>query len=187
MTEEIPPNKYGTTPYSPTNAQNIGEEPHAVRLTKTLIWPLLALHVFSSIIGLVSIQSEGAAAYFEQNLPPGEIAQVTPDMLETMYTASLAFFIGFAVLNVILFFVVGLGLRANKNWARFVGLVLAILFLISAAYTLLFATPYGDLPGWELLNTIVSWVIVLVTVWWIIQALNKRTSQWFAMHRQLQG
>lgn len=187
MTEEIPHNKYGTTPYSPTNTQSLGEEPRPARLTKMLIWPLLALHVLTSILGLMSLQSEGAAAYFEQSLPPDELAQLDPDMLDTMYSASIAFFIGFAVLNVILFVVVGLGLRANKNWARFVGLVLGILFLVSAAYTLVFATPYGDLAGLDLFNTIISWVIVLVTIWWIIQALDKRTAQWFSMHRRLQG
>lgn len=187
MTQETPHSKYGTTPYSPASAHSMGAEPRPARLTKTLIWPLLALHVVTSIIGLMSMQSQGAAAYFEQSLPPGELAQLDPAMLDTMYSASVAFFIGFAVLNVILFVVVGLGLRANKNWARFVGLVLAILFLVSAAYTLVFATPYGDLAGFDLFNTIVSWVVVLVTIWWIIQALDKRTSQWFSMHRRLQG
>ncbi len=187
MTEEIPQNKYGTTPYSATNAQGLGAEPRSVRLTKSLVWVLLVLHAISSLLGVLALQSQDPQTYFEQSLPASELEQMTPDMLETMFAASVAFFIGFAVLNVILFVIVGLGLRANRNWARITGLVLGILFLISAAYTLLFATPYGDLPGLEWLNTILSWVIVLVTIWWIVQAVNKRTSEWFAKHRRLQG
>ena len=184
---ETPENKYGTTPYSPTDMKNIGTEPRSARLTKSLVWVLMILHLLSAMIGLVAMQSQGATAYLEAYLPPNEFQEMTPDMLDTMFGVTMVMFVGFAVVNLVLFVIVGLGLRANRNWARFMGLVLAILFLISSAYALLFATDYGDQSGMMLMNTIVSWVIVLVTIWWIIQALDKQIHRWFALHKSLQS
>lgn len=177
MTAETPPDNYGTTPY---------EEPRSVRLTKTLIWPLLILHVLSVVLSLIAVQSLGPEEYLRENLRASEFGQLTPDMLDATFTVSLVAFVGFALVNVALFVVVGLGLRANRHWARFLGLVLAILFLISALYSLLFATLYTELSGLMLVEMLISWLIVILTIWWIMQALDKNTGEWFAMHRELQ-
>ena len=184
---QTPENKYGTTPYSPADMSNIGEEPRSARLTKSLVWVLMILHVLSGVIGIVAMQSAGAQAYLEAYLPPNEFQTMSPEMLDTAFGAIVVMSIVIMGINVVLFLIVGLGLRANRNWARFMGLVLGILFLISSAYTLLFATDYGDQSGMMLFGTIVSWVIVLVTIWWIIQALDKQTHRWFALHKSLQG
>lgn len=157
--------------------------PRSVRLTKSMVWALMILHIFSNIIGLLILRANEPAEYFQRHLPVEEFEQLTPELLDSMFSAAQASFTGFAVFNAVIFVVVGLGLRANKHWARFLGLVLAILFLISAAYSLLFATPYGQLSGLPFVQTMISWVIVFVTVWWIIQAMDKRTGVWFAMHR----
>lgn len=182
---ESPENKYGTTPYSPNHMHSLGEEPRSATLTKTLIWPLLVLNLITAIIGLLAFQAAGTAQYLEQNLPPGELESFTPDMLDGVTTALVVFFIVIAVINVALFVVVGLGLRANRNWARFLGLVFAILFLLSAVYSLLIGTNYGNLSGLEILNSIISWLTVLLTIWWITQAMNKETTRWFALHRNV--
>ena len=163
------------------------EEPRAVRLTKALVWPLMVLHILSAVLGTISIQSMGPGAYFEQYLPPEEFEDLSPERLDAMFSAAQVWFIGFAVFNVVVFVIIGLGLRADQYWARFAGLVLAILFLISAAYTLLFATSYGELSGLAFVEPIMSWIIVFVTVWWISQALDKRTGQWFADHREVRS
>lgn len=123
MSQEPAQHKHGTTPDSPLNAQSLGTEPRSARLTKSLIWPLLALHILTSVLGLVMIQSQDAAEYFTRMLPPGELAQLEPGMLDTMMTAAVSFFIAMSVLNIIVFVIIGLGVRANKNWARFVGLI----------------------------------------------------------------
>ena len=170
-----------------TQGHPISAEPRAVQLTKSLVWPLMVLHVISAILGLAIMRSAGPTVYFEQYLPPREFEQATPKLLDTMFSAAQAAFIGFAAINAILFAVVGLGLRANRHWSRFLGLAFGILFLVSAAYSLLFATSYAELSGLAFFETMLSWVIVVVTVWWIIQALNKRTGEWFASHRQGQG
>ena len=184
---DTPENKYGTTPYSPTDMTNIGNEPRSARLTKSLVWVLMILHVLAGVIGIVAMQTAGPAGYLEAYLPPNEYQAMTPQMLDTAFAATLVMAIVLLAINVVLFVIVGLGLRANRNWARFMGLVLAILFLISSAYSLLFATDYGAQSGMMLFSTIVNWVIVLVTIWWIIQALDKQTHRWFALHKSLQG
>lgn len=176
MTQATPPNE----------PSSLDVAPRSVQLTKSLVWPLLGLHALSAVISIIAMRSQGATEYFRNYLPPAEFEALTPDVLGTMFTAATASFIAFAAINAALFVVVGLGLRANRGWARFLGLVLAVLFLISAAYTLLFATSYGELSGLVFVETIISWVIVLITVWWIVQALNKDTARWFAMHRELQ-
>lgn len=184
---QTPENKYGTTPYSPTDLSNIGTEPRSSRLTKSLVWVLMILHILSAVIGILAMRADGPEAYLEAYMPPNEFQTMTPDMLDTVFGAAIVMAIVMAAINVALFVIVGLGLRANRNWARFMGLVLAILFLISAAYSLLFATNYGEQSGLMMLNTILSWVIVLVTIWWIIQALDKQTHRWFVLHKSLQS
>lgn len=183
MTENNPANKYGTQPYRPDTFETLGPEPRSSRLTKSLVWVLLLLHAVSSIIGLAALRGQDPAAYFEAYLPASELTQMTPDMMATMFQTTVVFFIVFALFNLALFVIVGLGLRATKNWARFMGLILGGLFLLSSAYTLLFATDYGNLPGTEFLNTMLSWVILFITVWWGVQALSKATARWFAAHR----
>lgn len=184
---EFPDNTYGTTPYTPQEYTNLGEEPRSAKLTKSLVWPLLVLNLLSSILGLMAMRAVGAAEYLRPSLPPEEFQNMDQAMLDTLFSATTVFAIIFAVISVVLFIIVGLGLRANKNWARFTGLVLGAFYLLSALYTLVLATPYGELGGFELVNSILTWVIVLVTIWWFIQALQKDTNRWFAMHRALQG
>lgn len=183
MSDSNPTNKYGTQPYIPNTQETLGSEPRSARLTKSLVWVLMALHAASSIIGVVALRGQDPAGYFELYLPPSEMAQMSPDMMATMFQTTVVFFIVLAVINLVLFVIVGLGLRATKNWARFMGLILGGLFVLSSAYTLLFATDYGNLPGMEFLNTILSWVILFVTVWWGVQALKQTTARWFSVHR----
>lgn len=184
---EASENKYGTTPYSPTQQANLGEEPRSSKLTKSLIWPLLALNVIISVLGIIHLQTVDTQEYYNQVLPPEQTQGMTPEMMDTMHTWTILSFIGFGALSVILFLIVGLGLRANKTWARFIGLIFAILFLLSEGLSLLFTVDYGQLQTLELFSAVLSWVAVLVTIWWIVQAMSKPTAQWFGIHRRLQS
>lgn len=179
-------NKYGTPEYSAMNYDQLGSEPRSARLTKSLVWVMLVISALSTILGWVALQAAGAEQYLEQNVPAGQLQEITPDMLDTVFASVIVFYLVFALITLGLYVVVGLGLKGNKNWARVLGLILGILFLLSAAYTLLLGTDYGNLPGMELMNTILTVVLVLITVWWIIQAVNKDTNRWFTMHRSLQ-
>lgn len=182
---DAPDNKYGTTPYSPETTSAHGNEPRSSKLTKSLVWPLLVLNVITSVLGIIHLRGVDQEQYYSQALPPEQAQDLTPETLEAMHLWTTVSFIGFAALAVILFLIVGLGLRATKTWARFMGLVLAILFIVSEGFSLLFSVDYGQLATIELVNAIISWVAILVTVWWIVQAMTKSTAQWFAMHRRL--
>ena len=184
---EASENKYGTTPYSTIDRSDIGEEPRSSKLTKTLIWPLLGLNVLTTVLGFIHLQTVDTVEYYNQALPPEQMQGMTPEMLESMHTWTSMSFIGVGALSVILFVIVGLGLRATKTWARFLGLVFAILFILSEGLSLLFTVNYGELATIELLAAVLSWVAVLLTIWWIVQAMNKQTARWFGMHRRLQN
>ncbi len=184
---EASESKYGTTPYSATERPAIGDEPRPSKLTKSLIWPLLALNVMISVLGIIQLQTVDTEEYYNQVLPPDQVQGLTPDMMDSMHTWTMISFLGFGVLSVILFLIVGLGLRATKTWARFMGLVLAILYILSEGLSLLFTVDYGQLGTFELLSAALSWVAVLLAIWWIVQAMNKRTAQWFGIHRRLQN
>ncbi|MDN5731475.1 MAG: hypothetical protein L0K07_09565 [Yaniella sp.] len=183
---EASENKYGTTPYSATQRSNLGEEPRSSKLTKSLIWPLLALNVIITVLGLIHLQTVDTTEYYNEVLPPDQAQGLTPEMVDTMHTWTIISFIGFGALSVILFLIVGLGLRATKTWARFMGIVFAVLFILSEGLSLLFTVNYGELQTLELFNAVLSWVAVLLTIWWIVQAMNKQTAQWFGFHRRLQ-
>lgn len=184
---EASENKYGTTPYAATERPALGDEPRPSKLTKSLIWPLLALNVMISVLGIIQLQTVDTEEYYNRVLPPDQVQGLTPEMMDSMHTWTIISFIGFGALSVILFLIVGLGLRATKTWARFIGLVLAILYILSEGLSLLFTVDYGQLQTLELLSAVLSWVAVLLTIWWIVQAMNKQTAQWFGIHRRLQN
>jgi len=184
---EAPNNKYGTTPYSPTEISDLGDEPRSSKLTRTLIWPLLVLSALTSILSVVEMFTVAPEEYYSQILPPEQLQDATPAMLDTMHTWSLISYIGFGLLMVILFVIVGLGLRATRPWARFTGLVFAFLFVISEGLSLVFSVNYGQLEPLELVAAILTWLSVLLTIYWIIQAMSKPTSRWFSIHRRLQS
>lgn len=179
-------NKYGTTPYSPHGKSSLGEEPRSSRLTKSLIWPLLVLNVITTVLGTIYLATVDKQEYYSQTLPPEQFEQMSPEMLEAAHPWTIASVVGFGALVVILFLIVGLGLRANKTWARFIGLVCAFLFLLSEGISLVFTVNYGELHTIELISAVLGWVTILLSIWWIVQALSKSTAQWFAIHRRLQ-
>ncbi len=179
-------NRYGTNPYSPAQMPDLGDEPRSSKLTKTLIWPLLILSTLTTILSVVEMLTVDPEEYYSQVLPPEQLQDATPAMLDTMHTWSLISFIGFGLLMIILFVIVGIGLRATRPWARFTGLVFAFLFVLSEGLSLVFSVNYGQLEPLELVAAILTWLSVLLTIYWIIQAMSKPTSRWFSIHRRLQ-
>src|SRR5699024_11527633 len=88
---------------------------------------------------------------------------------------ALIVFIGCGLVMIILFVIVGIGLRATRPWARFTGLVFAFLFVFSEGLSLVFSVNYGQLEPLELVAAILTWLSVLLTIYWIIQAMSKST------------
>lgn len=184
---ETPENKYGTTPYSAMKLPDLGDEPRASKMTKMLVWPLMALHLISTVLLEIQMLQVDPETYYGQMLPPEQAEQLTPEALDTLATWSTVTNVATATITLVLFVIVGLGLRANRTWARFLGLVLAFLFLLISGYSLLLATDYGNLATIELFIAVLGWVTVLLTIWWIVQAMSRETTQWFAIHTRLQS
>lgn len=184
---EASENKYGTQPYSATAMPDVGDEPRSSKLTKSLIWPLLLLNVIISVLGTIYVATVDVEEYYAQSIPPEQLEQMTPEMLEAAHPWTIGSVVGFGVLTIILFLIVGLGLRANKTWGRFLGLIFAFIFVVFQGVSLLFMTDYSQLATLELISTVVTWLTILVTIWWIVQAMSKQTGRWFAIHRRLQS
>src|SRR5699024_9729676 len=124
--------------------------------------------------------------YYSQLLPPEQLQVATPAMLDAMHTWSLISLICFGLLMIILFILVGMGRRAIRPWARFTGLVFGFLFVFSEGLGSVFSVKYGQVEPLELVAAILRWLSVLLTIYWIIQAMSKSTSWWFGLHRRLQ-
>src|SRR5699024_12469666 len=107
-------NKYGTAPYSPTQMPDFGDEPRSATLTKTLIWPLLILSALTSILIVVEMLTVDPEDYYSQLLPPEQLQDATPAMLDTMHAWSLISFIRFWILLIFLFLLVGIAVCATR-------------------------------------------------------------------------
>src|SRR5699024_12261243 len=101
-------------------------------------------------------------------------------------TCRFSCFILFGFLMTSLFVMVGVGLRATRLWLCFRCLVFAFLFVFSVGLSLVFSVNYGQLEPLELVAAILTWLSVLLPIYWIIQAMSKSTSWWFVLHRRLQ-
>lgn len=172
-------NYYNTAAYDPNQVYGgIGEEPAGSKMMKKIILILMGIQVLGLLLGLFLIDDATVEAAMTANMSAQEAAQFGSGGMKGFFIATL---IGVAIVQLGLFLLVYLGLRANKNWARILGLVFAFIGAISWLFGLFQpGTAYG------IVSMIMSLGSLALTVWWIILAFQKPQAQWYAAHSQPQ-
>lgn len=173
--------KYNTVPYEPMDRYNTKvQRPRQVGILRNLTLVSLILYVVSAIPAVIVATDE---ALVEQTLrEAGTLTQAQiDDMLDaTVFTGMITTIVTTA-LAVILYLVVLFGIAKAKNWARTLGIVLAI---IGGLLTLFgFVTSFGGLsaaPTLTIMSLVLGGVWLIVTIWWLVTAFGAPIRLYFA-------
>ncbi|MFC7403126.1 hypothetical protein [Citricoccus sp. GCM10030269] len=171
--------KFGTDAYNPGAVGQEMSEPPKWALLKKLTLASFAVYVISSIVSFVSA---GNRDILEETM---RSQATTSGLSEQQIQDAIAFGAGAAylmsaislIIAIVLYLVVFFGLRKGKNWARILGIVMAIIGSLSVLYSL---TQLGVgmevAPGITITSIVIGIVFVVVNIWWLLTAFSKESA-----------
>lgn len=158
-----PSSKYGTDPYAPGTYGGPMTEPKKFSLLKTFTLVSLAIYVLSAIPGLFvsgdDARQEMISAIEEQGMSEQEAAEAA-DLFAGLFTGFVWVTL---IVGVLLYLLVFFGLKKNKNWARVLGIVFAIIGIVFTLFGLF---------GADLLTLALGIAHVAVAIYWLVLAFS---------------
>lgn len=157
-----PQNQYGAAQYNPYQAGNAPQRPVAYDSLLKLTMISLVVYVINQGLGIVLNMQD----------PTG-----TADTYPGAYLGGAIFGLS---LGVLVYILVLNGLKKVKGWARVLGIVLAIIYVLISLLGVL-AIAIGGALG--VIAGLISLVAVVVNIMWLIKAFNGQTAAYFAAHK----
>ncbi|GFZ76278.1 hypothetical protein [Nesterenkonia alkaliphila] len=173
-----PGGKYGTDAYNPNAYGGPVQEPAKYGKLKQFTLLSFGLYVLSAIISLVPMFTGEAEEVAREQLANQDLGGMSVDeVLSVSMAVAWAIILVPLVIAIGLYLLVYFGLKNNKNWARVLGIVMAIIGILLTAGTLLFnlgalATVFG------LVTLVVTVAWLAVTVYWLVLAFNDENVQY---------
>lgn len=170
--------KFGTDAYNPNAYGGPVQEPAKYGKLKQLTLLSFGLYVLSAVISLVPMFTGEAEDIAREELAGQDLGGMSVD---EVLSFSMAMAWGFVlvplVISIGLYLLVYFGLKNNKNWARVLGIVMAIIGILLTAGTLMFnlgalATVFGMIT----LAVTVAWLAA--TVYWLVLAFSYENVQY---------
>ncbi|GAA1344423.1 hypothetical protein GCM10009594_20590 [Kocuria palustris] len=176
-------NKYGTAAYSPQQSFDQGK-PAKVGTLRQVAIGLLILSVISSVFSMILSRTQAfqndMIEYFKG---VGLSAEQAEQSVQGGFVGPL---LGLVV-TVALYVVVIAGLSKEKNWARILGIVLAILSIVGmiGAFGIGAVTGVPLMAGGALgaVSLVLTVVQLALTIYWLVLAFNGRVAEWFKSAR----
>ncbi|MFW3385959.1 UNVERIFIED_CONTAM: hypothetical protein RF648_08145 [Kocuria sp. CPCC 205274] len=154
-----------------------GAAPPEVKRLLTLTLVSAAVYLLNQVVGLITTAGTDMSASYEQaGLSAEQIAQ-------TQGVATI-FSVGIIVLALALYALVYVFLKKGKNWARVLGIVLAILSTLGVLLGLV-TTALVGLSGLGIVGLLLGLVLVVVNVLWLVTAFKAPVKEWFAPRRMV--
>lgn len=144
---------------------------HRRLLTLTLV--SAALYVLNGIVSMIATATTDLTGAYERLGVPADQAQAMADQSGGSTVFSL-------IILVIALGAYGLGytgLKKGKNWARVLGIVLAILSIIGTVFGFVGSLIFG---GWAIALIAIGVAVLIVDILWLITAFAKPVAAWFA-------
>lgn len=177
--------KYGTQSYQPGSYGGPVSEPAEYRRLLSMTLAVLGLYVLIGVIGLVSTFSGETQALVQDELTGAGMSQADVDSAMGLVSGIAGIFAVIVLLVIVgLHLLVYFGLRAEKNWARVTGIVLAILGLLFNLGSLLtglgnaFATPLMTV------TTVLTLIWAAAVIYWLILAFNSTVAGYLQQAHQ---
>ncbi|NDK31079.1 hypothetical protein [Nesterenkonia haasae] len=163
------PSKFGTEAYDPNAYGGPLEQPDKFRKLKMFTLVSLAIFVINQLVSFVMMSSseyrnEMIDEIEQQMSATGQT--VDRGQIETYVDAVVGVGVAIALIGLALYLLVYFGLRANKNWARIVGIIFAIL----GAVISLGGFAFGGAT--DIVTIVVTLLWVGVNIYWLILAFS---------------
>ena len=185
--QEAPGSRYGTQAYTPQAQYDVMQEPKKYRTLLTLTLASLGLYVLNLLLSMLMTGDDKYRRYLEESATAGgqplsadELEQITSVMNLMMIGTILVS----GIIGIAMYLLVYLGLKKKKGWARILGIVFAILGVLSTAGSLITigATASGALLVALLL---VSVAFLVVNVLWLVHAFAKEVTAYLQQQKFL--
>lgn len=163
------PSKFGTEAYHPNAYGGPVEQPDKFRKLKLFTLVSLAIFLFNQVVSFVMISS---AEYRNEMINDLEQQMSATgqafdrDQLETYVDAVVGVSVAIALIGVAIYLLVFFGLRANKNWARIVGIVFAMLGAVVSVAGFVFG------GASDIITVVVTLLWVGVNIYWLVLAFS---------------
>lgn len=183
---QYPPagNKYGTSGYDPNQNFEMTKPPRINRWFQVTMASMILFLVYSAMSVAVLFQSDYAQLFREQFEESGQpLPQGTSmeDMVTMSQVGGAVFLIIFALLGLVIYALVLLGIQKRWNWARILGIVVAILTTLYFAWSLISSLAMASAGGiLAILSIVVLFILVMVNVYWLILAFNRSIAMWMS-------
>lgn len=169
--------KFGTEGYAPGAFGGPMAEPKKFQTLKMLTLVSLGLYVIGGIIGFIPLFGSEAEQQIREEL---ERQNVTVDdqviqgsIMIGAAVAGIMLVIGLAVYLLVYF-----GLRAKKNWARILGIIFAILGIVSTLYSLVIDTEMAFINAAAAVGTVLTIASAAVAIYWLVLAFDGQVKQY---------
>ncbi|MEX5297588.1 hypothetical protein RCG67_02270 [Kocuria sp. CPCC 205292] len=152
-----------------------GTAPPEVERLLTLTLVSAAIYLVNQVLGLITTSSADMSATYEQS-------GLTPEQIAQTQSVGVIFSVVVIVVALALYALVYVFLKKGKNWARVLGIVLAILSTLGVLLGLLTTAMVG-LSGTGIIGAVLGLLLVVVNVLWLVTAFKAPVKHWFAPPR----
>ncbi|MDO5618174.1 hypothetical protein [Kocuria sp.] len=177
-------NKYGTAGYDPNQNFEMTEPPRIKRWSQATVGSLLLFLLFI-VIGIIALFQPEARDLFRQQFE--DSGQALPqgmsmdDMVAASQIGGAVVFAIAAVLGLVVYALVLLGIKKRWNWARILGIVVAIVATLFFAWNLISSLAIVGASGaLGIGSVLITLLLVVVNVYWLILAFNRSIATWMA-------
>lgn len=164
------PGQYGTGPHGQRSAPAPPEHKRLLNLTLASA----GLYLLHGVVSMIAVAATDLAELYERmGVPAGQAGALTGRLGGLTTLTGL---VGLA-LAAGLYALVYVFLKKGRNWARILGIVLAVLGAVNVLFGLLGSWLYGT---WAIALIAVGLALAVVNVLWLVTALRAAVVHWFA-------
>ncbi|MDO5634468.1 MAG: DUF4064 domain-containing protein [Micrococcus sp.] len=177
--------RYGTQAYDPQGGYDVMERPrqYGTLLMATLL--SLAVFVISAAYTPFMPRDEQADREAYAEVQAEGIDMTFAEFQNLVMVTTLVVMAVIVLIAIAIYLVVYIGLRKRKNWARILGIVLAILTVVGSLLSLLLGPVLAGMFGADIgvFGYVISGVMAAVNIWWLVLAFNSQVARYVAPRR----
>ena len=176
--------KFGTAAYNPQQSFEQGRPAKVGTLHKMTIASLV-IWLVSLITGILMSMSPDFEEQMRQMYVDGGMGEdMAAQAAEAAGTFGIITTIVLAVVALVPYILVLVGVPKGRNWARILGIVFAIIGVVFTAMGLVGSGTDLQIGGaMAIVGLILSVLFLVVNIYWLVLAFNGRVAEWFKSMR----
>jgi hypothetical protein len=169
--------RYGTGAYDPNQYTGTAAAPAELKKLLTLTLVSAGLYLLSGAVAIFATASTDMTDVYRQMGMPSDQAALMAEQAGGVATATSVITL---VIAMALYALVYVFLKKGRNWARILGIVLAILGAVGTLFGFIGALAYG---GTGIVMIVVGVLHAVANILWLVTAFKAPVARWFGQHR----